>query len=246
MSLGHVTECHMWNFTRDPDDEMWLRNGGARSHLKFEVKEPRDKSRWNEYYDYYQRTLDADDVLVKLDDDILFIDVEQFPRFIEHRRQSQHVLLFGNTLNNSVCNYYQVKYGLHGVDVGYVPAYGPLWESGTIANRLHGQFLADPVGMVARARDLPVIPHTRGDRISINCFAILGRDAHHLDIVQAADDEHELTVVLTQTRDVQHGIDMSFLVCHGAFYRQRETGLDERDVQTRYLRLARESPWGES
>jgi FkbM family methyltransferase len=59
------------------------------------------KSNWKDYYNNYN------------DDDIVFIDLNKLPNFIEFIKNSNYDLVFANTINNCVSAYYQQnKYNL--------------------------------------------------------------------------------------------------------------------------------------
>ena len=74
LKRGLIDECHMWDYTRDPEDAIWL-------EANFDtIKKPNEKYNWHDYYDWYttERYPDPDTVIVKCDDDIVYIDVDQF------------------------------------------------------------------------------------------------------------------------------------------------------------------------
>lgn len=203
-----------------------------------------DKQTWSEYYRHYTPERFPSSVVVKVDDDIAFLDADGFPNFVRtkiHRRND--LLAFASIVNNGVCGHYQQRAGLLPVaDVGimpYEPLGGKLWSSGTVAQRLHGYFLDNAKDFVEKSRGLPdpVVQHPAGHRLSINFFAILSED---LGLFQAVgtDDEHDLTVTLPPRFGRAHYVDMSMVVAHLGFYRQRATGLDEAALRPRYAQLS--------
>ncbi|PNH10540.1 hypothetical protein TSOC_002728 [Tetrabaena socialis] len=221
---GLVHEVHLWNYTRDEQDEIWIRSGRFNKYNlpQFTVKEPPSKGDWSNYYQYYAANQDAlfdDDVLIKLDDDVVYIDVAGFAAFIDRRRKEKnHLFAFPNIINNGVCAYYQTMYGFTAGyfepdELPYDTFYGRVVTDGVLAKRLHEMFLSNVQGFTSRARSLaqPVVVHKMGDRISINFFAVLGKDIGvFADIV--SDDEHECTVELTKKHSRQHYIDMSLVI----------------------------------
>jgi hypothetical protein len=246
---GMVHEVHLWNFTRDPLDEEWFRSGAYNVDMlpQFKIMEVKDKKQWAEYYKHYADNKGSlyqdDDVIIKLDDDIVYIDVGAFPEFIMRRRRERDCLFaFPSIINNGVCAYYQDLYGFTSGffepnELPYDTFYGRVVTDGKLAMRLHTMFCKHDRELTARARSLPqpIVVHKLADRISINFFAVLGKDLHVFhDITD--DDEHQATVEVTKNHRRQHYIDMSMFVCHAMFGSQ--TGaMSQDDVVSMYREL---------
>ena len=65
---------------------------------------------WYEMYKYY---LDYDfSIVIKVDDDIPFIDVNRFPEFINFIKNSQHNATIPNLVNHAVSLYYNLREGI--------------------------------------------------------------------------------------------------------------------------------------
>lgn len=202
-----------------------------------------DKLSWTEYYRHYTPERFPRSVVVKMDDDIAFLDVAGFPGFVRTKiRRRQDLLAFASIINNGVCAHHQQRAGLLPVaDVGimpYEPLGGKLWGSGAVAQRLHEYFLDNADEFVEKSRGLrdAVMPHPAGQRLSINFFAILSED---LGLFRAVgrDDELDLTVTLPPRFGRAHYVDMSMVVSHLGFWKQRDTGLDEAALRPRYAQL---------
>jgi hypothetical protein len=184
---------------------------------------------------------------MKVDDDVVFIDVSHFSTFIRNRiAHPDHILAFPSIVNNGMCAFHQQQRGLLPVDAltdfPYDTLCGKLWGDGHLAQRVHEYFCDTAASRylpMSRSMENEFCEIPIGNRISINCFAIL---SEHLWAFQwiDAEDERELTVRLTEELKVQHYIDMSMVVCHLAFYQQRLTGLDEVSVIDRYTKLVDE------
>ena len=190
-----------------------------------------NKTTWIEYYKYYTRARFPNHIIIKCDDDIVYVDVNAFPRFIKHRiALPNHLLMFANIINNGVCAFYQQSCGLlPASEVGPLPfdtTYGILWSNGELAERVHDYFLSHESEWDARSHALPVREYPIGQRISINFFAILSKDLDVFQLVKE-DDEAELSYLMPIFTKRPHCVDMSFFVSHLSFYKQRETSVDE-------------------
>ena len=254
---GHVHECHLWNYARAPDDESWLKNlygahvcnnnkinKNQNKNPKVKLMPVKNKQNWLEYYQYYTTTRFPNHVILKCDDDIVYVDVDAFPAFIAHRvALPNHLLMFANIVNNGVCAFYQQSCGLLPVDaVGVLPfdtTYGKLWVDGHLAQRVHEYFIEHEPEWKARRPSLPVREYPLGHRFSINFFAILSKDLHVFQLIKH-DDEAELSYLMPLVTKRPHCVDMSFFVSHLSFYKQREqpTAIDEGLLIKQYHQLA--------
>lgn len=202
-----------------------------------------NKKLWGEYYSYYanQTLYTGNDVIIKCDDDVVFIDCEYFDSFIERRIKNKNYLLyFPNIVNNGVTAFHQSQHKLIPMNMPYDTFFGKLVLDGALANNLHSHFCDDVYGYLKKSRNIKtIIAHKIGDRISINFFAIL---AKHLDIYKSVgwDDEHDVSVTIPKMYGAGIGIDMSLTVCHLGFSPQRKTGLDERLFVKRYLQVLKD------
>ena len=70
----------------------------------------RKRPHWYEMYKYY---LDYDfSIIIKVDDDISFIDINRFPEFINFIKKSKHNVTFPNLVNHAVSLYYNLREGI--------------------------------------------------------------------------------------------------------------------------------------
>jgi len=196
MRRGQVDELHLWLYNcqaaasslckHDDESTAWIVSrfgGGAAAHGRVALMRPtweRKEERWRPFYAYYAAPRFARDVIVKSDDDVVFVDVDRFAAFVALRRRLREPLaLYASILNNAAVQELQVKAG------GLLPAgfYPPrfvfksLVTNRTEAERLHAYFLAHAREFVRRARQLrDVARPAPGKRVSINLFAMMGAD----------------------------------------------------------------------
>ena len=109
-----VTEVHIWDFTTDLNDTEYLsafvRDSprGAYHLFRRPYKDNKRISRMNEgylfqsFYKHYctNKRYRPDDIIIKADDDIVFIDISRFDSFVND--MSNKHLYFPNIINNDV------------------------------------------------------------------------------------------------------------------------------------------------
>lgn len=208
------------------------------------------KTNWSEYYQYYTNSSYRDDVIVKCDDDIIFIDATKFQEYIKFVRSTQNDIVFANIINNGVSAYYQqTKYELipKALDVYEYPEYGfcgSLWSSGKKADRLHDYFLKNHRLFLNYNYQKEEIPITT--RFSINFFAMKGSSWNKIKNAGLGDDEYHLTEELPQLGILNNVLYSPFYVSHLSFGRQnaefdtREETLDKYGKLFQILHTSRE------
>jgi hypothetical protein len=204
----------------------------------------RNKGSWREYYQHYTEQLYPDSVIIKSDDDIVFLDVDSFGDFIRHRREDEGpLLLFPGIVNNGVCARHQQEAGIIPKSLGNFAGGGAtdcLWRSGKLCRSLHESFTKDAESWLKRAgRAKETVRVPIGERVSINFFAILPKDLYAFQMV-GQDDERELTVDIPRRLGRHNSIRLDMTVSHLSFYKQRDEGLNEGEAITMYRRLARD------
>lgn len=247
---GIVHECHLWNFTRNSEDDRWLREHFEEmrphhlSDYPIKLMDVKDKKSWSEYYKHYTKERYDNHIIIKCDDDVVYIDIDQFQKFLKRREESPDALLaFPSIVNNALCANYQQNAGFFDEkrsglgEFPYNTCFGRLWKNGRIAEDLHNNFIDNLQEYKLMSKDMVTRDVQKGVRVSINLFAILSKD---LDIFNTIgrDDELDLTVKKTLSTKRQNYIDLSCFVSHLAFYKQRSTGMNEKHLLDRYSCLA--------
>lgn len=206
-------------------DWMWQQ---TRSMKFMEVQ---NKSRWKEYYDYYTPEKFPHTLIIKCDDDIVYIDPSGFQEFInESSNMNDFLLAFPMIINNGTCAYHLQQQDLLPPSVfGHIPYdtfEGRLWGDGILAEKVHQHFVDNRNSFVERLKNTPYVHIPVGHRISINFFAVRSEDLDKTFQCTSNDDERDLTITIPQDIQRQNVIISPFIVSHLAFYRQRETGLN--------------------
>ena len=207
------------------------------------LMDPCQKRPWYNYYHHYASSEYKDDIIIKCDDDIVFMDLTKLQEFINYRKTSDANLLFANTINNGVASHYlqskfnlipktliELEYPKDGIE-------GSLWESGEKATKLHNYFIDNYKSFIDYNYNNELIQVTT--RFSINFFAVKGSDWHLMKDC-GLDDEHNLTVQYVKEKNFKNEIYCNFIVAHLSFYRQEDTGIDSNKLRIKYTKLADE------
>jgi len=184
---------------------------------------------WKNYYNYYNDKKFENDIIIKCDDDIVFIDLYKLPKFIDFIKNNDYDLVFANTINNGVSAYFQQnKYNLipkEIMDLEYPHGgmCGSLWESGKKAENLHTYFVENYKKFLDYDYNNEIIPINT--RFSINFFGYKGKNWHKIKDCHS-DDEYNLTVDYVYNRQFNNILYSDFYVSHLSFYKQNETGIN--------------------
>ena len=250
VEAGIIDEIHFWDFSRLEEDREFLRNElcGPSAPAYIHLFPVTNIKSWKEYYYHYGAdNTYANDVIIKCDDDIVFIDIPRLPDFIRYVREKPDPgLVFANIINNGVAAYFQqeeddlIPKSLLSFECPEEGFEGTLWESGHKAQALHRFFLADPTHFTDHDFSQGIQTKTIDTRFSINFFGVQGRHWPMYIAGRYADDELELTVGLVQHKafGFRNELYKPLFVSHLGFFRQRETGLDSEYLCKQYTALA--------
>jgi hypothetical protein len=191
---------------------------------------------WRNYYQYYSNK--SYDVILKCDDDIVFMDLEKLPSFIQFVKDNDYDLVFANTINNGVsAHLQQEKYKLIPKTLMHLEypnegLCGTLWENGKKAEVLHDYFIENKDSFLNYDYKKEIIPiHTR---FSINFFGYKCSKWNKIKDCFIDDDEYMLTVDYVKNRNFKNVFYTDFYVSHLSFFRQIETGIDLDKLRKKY------------
>ncbi len=236
LGAGTVTEYHVWDYARTDDDRRWLHGLPARHPAIRLLTPPRTVTHYGEYYRHYRRDEYHDAVFLKLDDDIVYLDLDHLAAFLAFRvAHPEFFLVSANVVNNGVCAYFQQQQGVIPMSLMELPYpdrgfCGALWERADLAERLHDYFLDHPGRFRATGTD--VAP----DRLSINCVSYLGADLDEMSAI-GDDDEEELSVTIPRRTRRANVIYRPLVAAHLSFFSQ-EPAMDIPRTLGRYRALA--------
>jgi len=213
----------------------------VRKNNGFYLMDTCNKKSWKDYYTYYDNKEYNDDIIIKCDDDIVFIDLKKLPEFIEFTRVNDYDLIFANTINNGVSAFFQqnkfnlIPKELMTLEFPNEGKCGSLWESGEKAELLHNYFIDNYKKFLDYDynNELFLIK----TRFSINFFAYKGNKWNKI-VDCYTDDERKLTVDFVKNRNFNNILYPDFYVSHLSFYKQIETGINLDDLINKYNKLA--------
>lgn len=239
LKMKLIDEVHIWDFTQTPNDRLYIQDLCKKQ--KHFLKKP-VVDNWRGYYKYYSENLNDNDILIKCDDDIVYIDVNTFNDYLSSIKNGS--FYYPNIVNNDVCAYYQQKYNVHNLfdyDVDFEKSsksfnWFPLTDwyiNFEKANQIHKMFLADPEKFILKDKEI----YKYSSRISINMFGCTGITAkeHFIKVVNAShlDDEG----IISSTNRVGNYINLNCSIVHFQFNRQSGEKLDKLYLQE-YYKLA--------
>lgn len=236
-----VDEWHLWLNTREPGDLAYMR-GLAEAHTRVRLIEPPcEPPNGNTTIGQFFRTAIARDVIyVRMDDDIVWLEPEFFPRFLAERVADREPLfLYPLIVNNAICSWLLKTLQKLDVQVALKPqCMDPVgWQSHEFAEALHRWFLGR-----ARAGTLDGLRFGRVTsslcRVSINCIAWFGADLEPIGgVFPKVDEEEFASVTLPLLLNLTNRITGQAIAAHYAFFPQREH-LDGTDLLEQYRALA--------
>lgn len=219
-----VDEIHIWDYTRNREDSLWLEREWSENIFKVN-----DKSTFIEYYDYYnkERYPEDDTVLVKCDDDIVYIDVDSFENFIKKRKQQVNVYIMSPMIVNHPTTSHILQ--RNNCEIIHDDFFSPKF-----CTFIHEKFLNNELsrihGLVAHVTD-------DDSRFNINFIAILSKDFFVFKHPSIKIDDEGTLSKLSQLNNWYIVIDGEFFVSHMAFTKQREDGFDENELLEKYRSL---------
>ena len=199
------------------------------------------KKPWHNYYNYYTKEEYEKDIIIKCDDDIVFLDIEKFQSYIEFVQANDYDLVFPNIINNGVAAFFQqdmfhlIPQSLLTLEYPNDGLEGSLWENGKKAEVLH-EYFVNNLSTFLHAKYSPesiCIP----TRFSINFFACKGLNWKRMQDC-GEDDEWNLTSLYVKQREFRNVLYTGFYVAHLSFYKQEETGMNSTRIRTLYDAIA--------
>jgi hypothetical protein len=231
MDRGIVDTWDIWQYPRTPEDAAWIR---TLEHVRpgVRVLVPTRTETYVDVYEYYRdhTTPNPDDVFLKLDDDIVFIDLDGLEKFVDFRRIApKYYIVSANVVNNVMCA--RVHKGL-----GMFPGLelDDLHASAEKATELHRRVV---VNGESPAFD-SVIEYNTEYPLNINCIAWLGADVESVAMCESTTvgrDEQNLSSNFPRIFQRPCAIFGPCVVSHLSFYTQ-DAGMDVESIIQQYMK----------
>lgn len=185
-------------------------------------------------YAHYSNAAFHDACFVKLDDDIVYCDIDRFESFVQDLEAGDELKISSaNVINNGVCAHYQARSGFfagENFDFEYPQdgVGGTLWASAELCERLHWYFLRNREQILSIASRQPMLTELpRVDRFSNNLvgfrYPVMIMMTYLFAMSKAKDDEHLMTVLLPAAFGVRKYVFNRLVASHLSFYKQDET-----------------------
>ena len=108
-----VDQLHLWDFCRLPSDRVFLQSlqGRERTHLIAPTTSG-NATKFLAYYVYYMQNMQESDLLIKCDDDIVFLANLPALLHVVRADHGQHLLYLPSIVNHDVSAYFQAADGV--------------------------------------------------------------------------------------------------------------------------------------
>ncbi len=177
---------------------------------------------WAQFYKHYAEISSDNDVVVKVDDDIIFVNASEFKCFVNYVHEKQEVLtVSANVVNNGVVAHIQQLLGIVPFNVATLEypkggKLGSLWASAEKCFSLHKYFTEHPDNFWR-----PDIIRYK-ERMSINFIAFSGRRAKEVFVLTQdhGGDEAGITAFANTQMGATNVVYMRLVVAHASFGEQ--------------------------
>ena len=258
-----INEYHIFDFSRLIDDHLFLKKEfdifsnkypyrvflhnyeENDSVFKNNKNKNNNKVNWTPFYKYIYETSSEKDVIIKCDDDILFIDILSLENAIQDRINDKlSFLIHSNCINNGVCTYYQkdlypklknnITYPIGGI-------LGILFEKPEFAYVIHHQFAHDIDTCINNLNKYIIKDIYINTRISINFILLNGIDAQYLKDMSlniSKEDEYELSSFIPELLCRPNKIKGDLITSHLSYSLQEKIILSNDVILNLYKKLS--------
>lgn len=159
-----------------------------------------------------------DDLYLRFDDDICYIDCNLVDRLVDKLKNNFFVMPF--VVNNSICSFlYHHFFECYNVSTKYECLDDELWRRSEFGMLIHKLFLENKIqSNVEKIPDWTLMP---GERVSVNCFLMKGYFGKKIafDIKQSKNEEAFLTNYCKENF-LKSKIIMNTIVSHYSYHTQ--------------------------
>ena len=227
-----ISEVHLWDFTyRNINkkeallNKEWIHNKAKKYKFIHTISRP--GFLWSTYYKHYAQYADNDSIILKVDDDIVWLNISEFKCFVNFVHESTNIFLVSaNIINSGTIAYFQQLLGsfprsLWNLTYPEGGEHGKLSNNAQIGFELHKYFLSHKSNFYKDS----IIQFM--ERLNINFVAFRSEKSKEINKYayfdvkyQGAIDEVGLTRYAIQVFKKIEVVYMRFVVAHLAFGRQ--------------------------
>lgn len=234
-----IDQWHIWDYSRTPADEAWLKSLDNNSTIR--VFTPSTKVRFGDCYKYYttdNANVKDNDVFIKLDDDIVYFEVDKLASFIQFRKAHAHFFIVSaNIINNPLCASIQAAAGVW--DNESIPNLKNLHTSAAAAHAMHQLFLDNPAcTQTDTLQGIGAIILSPPDhRLNINLVSWMGKDRHVVgNCDDTGEDEIQLCLEIPRLFGRPIAVYWPFVAAHLSFFTQ-DADMDTAHLLNQYQEL---------
>lgn len=240
------SEWHLWNNTRNSEDEKYIRDLGFQYDWIRVVERELGDSRGTNYaiHKFFDYTTDPNTVYIRLDDDIIWLDDGFIQNMKEFRlAHPEYFLVTANVVNNNIIASIQQRNGrvlrTQGTELIDYNCLGNLWRKPELALQIHTEF--------ARSKKLDTVKKDWTvqnwvfwgyERFSINAICWIGGSFDDFGKIVDKEDEQWLSVDHPKKLGIPNILNGSAICQHFAFYMQREGSIDGKSLDDRLDELS--------
>ena len=239
-----INEYHIFDFTRNIIDSNFLKDEYQRlleiypnrifiynqkeNFIKIQNKKGiNEKQDWSPFYTKIsEEEFYKDSIIIKCDDDILFIDINGLKNAIQDRIEDKYsFLIHSNCINNNICTFYQkhlfknITRHLSNYPIGGIM--GILFENPKIAYSIHKYFLNICLENINNLKEFIIDDVYLNTRISINFILINGEDCKYFKDIKY-DDEYEISSYFPEKLYRPNKIKGDFITAHYSYALQEK------------------------
>ena len=254
-----IDEYHIFDFSRNINDSIFLLKEYERlldlydnrivihNHLenkqrinnKIKILEKQD---WSPFYSVIsEENFYKNSIIIKCDDDILFIDCNGLKNAIEDRKKDTYsFLIHSNCVNNNICAYYQKN--IFKNLTSYLSTYptggilGILFENPKVAYSMHNFFVDECLKNIHNLYNFFIEDVFINTRISINFILINGDDCKYFKNTKY-DDEYELSSYFPEKLFRPNKIKGDLITAHYSYALQEKVFNINNKLRLQYQEL---------
>jgi hypothetical protein len=254
-----LNEYHMFDFSRNIQDHYFIKeeynrliniyphriflHNSDENYNKLNNKEiKKSLTDWSPFYKTLATKLyNKNSIIIKCDDDILFIDIYGLKSALEDRwKDKESFLIHSNCINNGLCGYYlRNKFPMLKTQLSIYPKgglLGVLFEKPELAYAMHLQFLKDINNNISNLNNYIIDDVDISSRISINFILINGEDVKYLENV-STQDEYELSSKIPEELLRKNKIKGDLITSHLSYQMQDKFILSKNNILNQYNEL---------
>ena len=235
----HFDEWHLWNNTRNQEDEEYLHKLQRQySWIKVVQSSKNDKKGTNELINIFWKIdgSQSNTLYIKLDDDIVWLSPNFVSSMVTFKAKHPSCpIVFANIINNNYIDHLHQASGRVLQNIPYIDkeCMGNLWKSPEMTHRLHEEFMQDRLQDTYHKWIINTHKINNFKRVSINAIAWEGELLQRTDLPQIDDDERWASEQVPKKLNKPAIINGNALALHFAFYTQRDTKVDGKTLDDR-------------